>query len=76
MQARSASEGIRVQARTNTRIPLLALRAWMNPMNEGGLPMPREPALLTSKGMDAEAKAIWLAQSASSERSPAGTDPP
>jgi len=33
-----------------TRIPLLALRAWMNPVDEGGLPMPREPALLTSAG--------------------------
>jgi hypothetical protein len=32
------------------RTPLLALRAWMNPVDEGGLPMPREPALLTSAG--------------------------
>ena len=32
--------------------------------------MPHEPALLTSAAMDGEAEAIWLAQSASRERSP------
>ena len=32
--------------------------------------MPHEPALLTSAAMDGDAEAIWLAQSASRERSP------